>query len=368
MGTDGLIETSGFTMNGIHKRHREIDRLVAKVQPYLASIDTFDVLINPPTSEGLGCSVWVDGAMGGLASTDLVLDPIEVSNLNRSIASELGRSIDDEHPILMGELPWDGSRVTALQYPITRSGPALCLRKPSSRLFTFEDYAASGALDGAHPPRATRPSPPTIGHRATIEFAIESGWNILFAGAPQAGKTTLANAAGFFMRQHAPERRLYIIEDLEELKAEALPRNVLRVQPSVSLGITESDLLQVGLRVRPDGIVIAELLRPQAAYNFFVAMNTGINSSWTTIHANSALDALIRCETLIEQVPGISVSPSMISSAIQLVVFIQRLPGGQRRITEVARVRGAHARGQYDLEYIDVDVFPSSARFERQMT
>jgi type IV secretion system protein VirB11 len=340
--------------SGLTRRRREVDRLIDSVRPHLADPSTFDILVNPPKKDESGCSVWVDTADGGLTATGITLDPVDVRSLNRSIASELGRTIDEEHPILMGELPWDGSRVTALNYPITRTGPALCLRKPSSKLVTLDDYCAAGALDGVAPLALATPAAPSFGHRATIEYAIEHGWNILFAGAPQAGKTTLANAAGYFARACAPNRRLYIIEDLAELRDEALPENVLRVQPSKALGITESDLLQVGLRVRPDGIVFSELLRPQAAYDFLAAMNTGVVGSYTTIHARNAHDALVRCETLVEQVPGIDVSPAMIASAIQLVVFIARLPGG-RRIQEVARVNGAIARGRYDLTYIEAD-------------
>jgi Flp pilus assembly CpaF family ATPase len=352
-------------LNGLGKRRIEIERLVEKVRPYLASDETFDVLVNPPRAEGLGCTVWVDSAGGGLRNTGLVLPKVEVENLNRSIASELGRYIDDEHPILMGELPWDGSRVTALNYPVTRNGPALCLRKPSSRLFSLADYVVAGSLDGPHLAGKEKPLPPVRGHRAVIEYAVEQGWNGLIAGAPQSGKSTLLNAMQLVARERDPNRRLYLVEDLEEIKNEALPENVLRVQPCEALGITDSHLLQVGLRVRPDGIIIAELLRPQAAYAFFSSLNTGLTSSWTTIHANSARDALLRCETLIEQIPGIDVSPSMIASAIDLVVYIARLGGG-RRITEVALVRGSSGRGQYDLEYIEVD--DSSLFLERNVS
>jgi type IV secretion system protein VirB11 len=106
--------------------------------------------------------------------------------------------------------------------------------------------------------------------------------------------------------------------------------------------------------VRPDGIIVAELLRPHAAYAFFESLNAGMKSSWTTIHANNAHDALISCETYIEQVPGIAVSAHAIAKAIQLVVFVTRLPGGGgRRITEVARVLGARGRGDYQLEYVE---------------
>lgn len=340
-------------MSRSSKRLAEIDRLLESLRPWLNDDETFDVLINPPAKDGGTCSVWVDTEGGGLTSTRLFLGPMTVFSLCRSIASELGRSFDEDHPILMGELPGDGSRVTAIGFPITRHGPALCLRKPSSRLITLDDYEESGVLDGPEPAHQVRRPAPTHGHRAMLDYAVEAGWNVLFAGAPQAGKTTLAGAVAHSMRKRAPDRRLFYIEDLEETKVEALPENTLRVQPSTELGITDSDLLQVGKRVRPDGIVVAELLRPQAAYNFLASLNAGMNSSWSTIHANNAHDALVACETLIEQVPGISVSPSMIAKAIDLIVYITRLPRGGRRITEVAHVIGAHGRGNYKLDYIE---------------
>jgi Flp pilus assembly CpaF family ATPase len=346
--------------DGLGKRRSEIDRLVDKVRPYLASDDTFDILVNPPVAEGMPCSVWVDSAGGGLRNTGIGMRAIDVESLNRSIASELGRKCDEQHPILMGEMPWDGSRVTALNYPITRNGPALCLRKPSSRLFTLDDYVSSGALDGPAPAKKSKMRPPLRGHRAVIEYAIEHGLSGIIAGAPQAGKSTLLGAVQLVARQRRPDRRVYLIEDLVELKDEALPANTLRVQPCAELGITDSDLLQVGKRVRPDGIIVAELLRPQACYNFLASLNAGMDSSWTTIHAKNAHDALIACETLIEQVPGIEVSSSAIARAIDLVIFIMRTPEG-RRITEIAFVNGSSGRGHYDLEYVEADPFSHAA-------
>ncbi len=188
---------------------------------------------------------------------------------------------------------------------------------------------------------------------------MEYGLNGLIGGAPQAGKTTLLNAVQFYTREkRSKPSRLYVVEDLEELKDEALPDNVLRVQPAAHLGITDSDLLQVGKRVRPDGIIVAELLRPQACYDFLASLNAGMDSSWTTIHCDNAHDALIGCETLIEQVPGIDVSSTMIAKGIDLVVYIARTATG-RRIMEVAFVTGSRGRGKYDLDYVEVDDGPS---------
>jgi type IV secretion system protein TrbB len=318
--------------------------------------------VNPPKTEGMGCAVYVDSGATGLVDTGVVIPAKDVASLNRSIASELGRRIDEDHPILMGELPWDGCRVTALHYPLTRTGPTLCLRKPSSVLFTFDDYVNSGALDApgnARPPKV-KAYPKLRGHRAAIEYAIANGLNGLIVGRPQAGKSTLLNAVQYATRQRAPNRRVFLIEDLVELKDEALPENTLRVQPCAALGITDSDLLQVGKRVRPDGIIVAELLRPQACYNFLAWLNAGMDASWTTIHGNGAHDGLVACETLVEQVPGIEVSSHMIAKAIDIAVFIERLPEG-RRIREVAFVNGSSGRGHYDLEYVEADPFSHAA-------
>jgi type IV secretory pathway ATPase VirB11/archaellum biosynthesis ATPase len=145
-------------------------------------------------------------------------------------------------------------------------------------VFTFDDYVRFGALDapGNARPAKVKVYPKLRGHRAAIEYAIANGLNGLIVGRPQAGKSTLLNAVQFATRQRAPNRRVFLIEDSVELKDDALPENTLRVQPSAKLGITDSDLLQVGKRVRPDGIIVAELLRPQACYNFLAPVKNGL--------------------------------------------------------------------------------------------
>jgi Flp pilus assembly CpaF family ATPase len=347
-------------MNGtVSKRGAEIDRLISRVRPYLDRFDTWDVLINPPRRIGEGCLVWVDAAGGGLTKTDLVLDPDYVANVNRSIASELNLYFDREHPILMCELPRDGSRVTAIGSPITKHGPALCLRKPSSQLFSLRDYIRAGSLDGPHPPAKAVGDWPVSGHFAAIQYAVVNGKPILIVGSNAAGKTTFANAVLLEAREQIANRRLLVIEDLPELHPDALPENVLRVQPSAELGITEGHLVRLALRVRTDGIIVAELLGAEAAYRFMEAMNRGSRASLTTIHGNSCLSGLVQLEAFQEQMPGIEVSPSTIGSAIDLAVFITKLPDGSRRITEVARVNRALARGQYDLTYFEVDLCPT---------
>jgi Flp pilus assembly CpaF family ATPase len=321
--------------DGLSKRHAEIDRLIEKVHPYLSDAETFDILINAPRGADRDCWVWVDSA-DGLIDSGLRLSTVEVENLIRSVASELGRFIDDENPILMGELPWNGARVTAIWKSLSRSGPTLAIRKRSSRLITLDEYFATGAL--------------SRGHYDVIEFAIEHDWNIIVAGPNASGKTTLLQAVELRAKEMRPARRLYLIEDVEELRDEALPDNIVRVQPDLKLGVTDGDLVRAALRLRPDGIIVAELLRPDACYQFFNALNTGCAAgSATTVHAKSAAHALVRCEQFIEQVAGITPSPSWIAEAIDLIIYVVRTKTG-RLVTEIVRPTGASARGRYDIE------------------
>ena len=172
----------------------------------------------------------------------------------------------------------------------------------------------------------------------------------MVAGPNASGKTTLLQAVELRAKEMRPERRLYVIEDVEELRTEALPDNVVRVQPDIKLGVTDGDLVRAALRMRPDGIIVAELLRPDACYQFFNTLNTGCAAgSATTIHAKSATHALVRCEQFIEQVPGITPSPSWIAEAIDLIIYVVRTKTG-RLVTEIVRPIGASARGRYDVE------------------
>jgi pilus assembly protein CpaF len=191
-----------------------------------------------------------------------------------------------------------------------------------------------------------------------------NGKPILIVGSNAAGKTTFANGVLLEAREQIANRRLLVIEDQPELHPDALPENVVRVQPNEELGITEGHLVRLALRVRTDGIIVAELLGAEAAYRFMEAMNRGSRASLTTIHGNSCLSGLVQLEAFQEQTPGIEVSPSTIASAIDLAVFITKLPDGSRRITEVARVNRAIARGQYDLTYFEVDLSPTISERE----
>lgn len=345
-------------MTGSEKRHAEINRLLEGMRPWLADDETLGIFINPPANDGDPHTMWVDTTTG-FKCTDVLWKPMHILNLSRSIASEVGQQFDEEHPIMRGQLPDDGSHVTALGYPITQHGYALCLRKPL-RVFTLEDYRKSGALDGPYSaPR--HEEAPSHGHRNIIEYAIKKRWCGLIAGAPQSGNIRALNDLLHVTREQAPNRRLYVIEHGNQVKSEVLPANTLTAQPSATLGISDSDLLGLRKNVRPDGIILTELLHPQACYDFVAS---GMESSWTTICANSIQDALVACETLIEEhVPGITVSPGMIADAIKLIVHVDG-----SHIMDVAQVIRAYGRGDYQLQYIEPTEADQNARLTLQNT
>jgi type IV secretion system protein VirB11 len=263
---------------------------------------------------------------------------IEVEDVITTIASALGKCIDRRNPSLQGELPLDGSRVQAFMPPATESAPALVIRKKATRIFTLADYVAAGML---------APS-----HAARLEEAVRERQVVLIVGGTGSGKTTLVNALLAMTAETTPRDRLVIIEDTRELQSPS--RNKVHLIKSETRSYTQ--LLKESLRTRPDRLVFGEL-RDEAAFDFLMALNTGHRGSFSTIHANSARDALSRLEDLV-RVAGHPAVPSTIARAIDVIVFIQRTPDS-RRVTEVASTSGLSPDGTYVLEYVE-PVHPSS--------
>jgi type IV secretion system protein VirB11 len=167
---------------------------------------------------------------------------------------------------------------------------------------------------------------------------------VLIVGGTGSGKTTFVNALLAATAEATPRDRLIIIEDTCELQSPS--RNKVHLIKSEMRSYRQ--LLKESLRARPDRIVFGEL-RDEAAFDFLMALNTGHRGSFSTIHANSARDALTRLEDLV-RIAGHPAVPSTVARAIDLLVFIERT-GDTRRVTEVASVGGLTAGGDYQLEY-----------------
>jgi pilus assembly protein CpaF len=243
------------------------------------------------------------------------------------IVGKVGRRVDEASPYVDARLPV-GSRVNAVIPPLSIDGPALTIRK-----FAADPYQADDLIEFG-----TMTSPVA----QFLEACVRGRINVLVAGGTGAGKTTTLNVISSFIPD---DERILTIEDAAELKLQQPHVIRLESRPPNIEGkgqITIRDLVRNSLRMRPDRIVVGEV-RGAEALDMLQAMNTGHDGSVSTIHCNSPRDALSRLET-ITMMAGMELSNrairEQIASAIQLIVYQQRLKDGTRRFTHVTEVAG----------------------------
>lgn len=239
----------------------------------------------------------------------------------------LGRTIDTSTPMVDARLE-DGSRLNAVIPPLSLQGPVLTIRKFKEELANIDDFLRSGALT----PYMAR----------FLEACVKAKLNIIICGGTGGGKTTLLNILSSFIERH---ERIITIEDAAELKLEQ--EHVISLETRLTNyegegEVTIRDLVINSLRMRPDRIIIGEV-RGKEAFDMLQAMNTGHSGSLTTMHANSPVDALNRLETMIlmagMEIP-IRAIREYIENAIDIVVHIQRLPDGKRKVTSICEIVG----------------------------
>ena len=246
--------------------------------------------------------------------------------INRIVAG-VGRRIDESQPTVDARLA-DGSRVNAVIPPIAVDGPLLSIRKFSKRPFTIERLIEIGTL--------TR-------EIATLLTGITRGrLNTLISGGTGSGKTTLLNA----MSSAIDDReRILTIEDAAELQLQQPQVARMETRPLNLEGkgeITQRDLVKNALRMRPDRIIVGEV-RAGEAFDMMQAMNTGHDGSMSTIHANSPRDALSRLEQMIGMASiemSVRTMRAQIASAIQVVLQLERMSDGRRRLVSLQEITG----------------------------
>jgi len=273
---------------------------------------------------------------------DVHVDERNLKVAVKNIARALGDDVSDEQPILDSRLP-DGSRVAAVVPPCSVGGTTLTIRKFQARFFTAEELLRIGTM--------------THAQLEIVQRAIDAHENILISGGTGTGKTTLLNALLAFL---PTDDRLVLIEDTAELQLHA--RNLVRFEarrqqadlPAISI----RDLLRATLRHRPDRIVVGEV-RGGEAFDLLQALNTGHSGTLSTIHANSAEQALTRFTSCVLQ-SGVDLPYTAIrhgiAECLQWLVHLERHQG-RRIVTQVARVR------RYDAitDRYDVEIAPTSA-------
>jgi pilus assembly protein CpaF len=265
---------------------------------------------------------------GKLQLTDVKFrDNQHLMNISTRIVSQVGRRIDESSPMVDARLA-DGSRVNIIIPPLALDGAALSIRKFSDKGITLPMYVQWGCMS---PQMAT-----------VLQIAGRCRINVLISGGTGSGKTTLLNALSQMID---PTERVITVEDSAELRL--MQPHVVRLEtrPANLEGdgeITIRDLIKNSLRMRPDRIIVGEC-RGGEIIDMLQAMNTGHDGSMSTIHANSPRTALTRIENMLNMAGftlPIRAARSMISSAVDLIVQVQRLHDGSRKVTHIMEVVG----------------------------
>ena len=245
----------------------------------------------------------------------------------QKIVSAVGRRVDESSPFVDARLP-DGSRVNAIVPPLAVDGSLLSIRKFAKIPISMAKLAEYGSV------------PPVIAD--VLRGIVQARRNVLISGGTGSGKTTLLNAMSSFIDER---ERIVTIEDSAELQLQQIHVARLETRPPNIEGkgeISQRDLVKNALRMRPDRIIVGEV-RAGEAFDMLQAMNTGHDGSMTTVHANTARDALSRIEQMIGM-SGIEISPrsarAQIASALHIVVQIGRLSDGRRRLLSLSEIVG----------------------------
>ncbi len=300
-----------------------VDEMVGlgALEPLLRDNTVTDILVNGPRM------TYVE-RRGKLDLTSLQFrNDAHVLHVAQRIASSVGRRVDESSPMLDARLA-DGSRVNVIIPPLSLRGPCISIRKFSKTMMDLDKFIQIGTLsaDLAH----------------ALEIAARCRLNILISGGTGSGKTTLMNALS---RMIDSSERILTIEDAAELQLQQPHVIQLETRPPNIEGrgqITQRDLVRNALRMRPDRIIVGEVRGPEA-FDMMQAMNTGHNGSMSTVHANSARDALSRVENMLlmanVNLPNRAIR-GQIASAIDLVIHTERMRDGVRRVTEVVQITG----------------------------
>lgn len=291
------------------------------IEPLLKDPTVSDILINTHKL----CFV---ERFGRLERTNVRFkDEAHLLRIVNKIVSAVGRRVDESSPMVDARLP-DGSRVNIAIRPVSIDGPMVSIRKFAERAFNIERLIQVDTLT------------PAMGE--LLQAAVRGKISLLISGGTGTGKTTLLNALS---NSIPDDERLITIEDAAELQLQQLHVGRLETRPPNAEGkgeIRQRDLVKNALRMRPDRIIIGEC-RGEEAFDMLQAMNTGHEGSMTTVHANSPRDALKRLEQMVAMASmGLPVTSirSQIASAITVIVQLQRLPDGRRRLISINEIRG----------------------------
>jgi len=323
---DSLLAEQQYPFSGPEKQqmlHQVMDEVfgLGPLEPFLKDQAISDILVNGPYH------VYIE-RKGQLELTDASFEDADhLIRVIRRIGQNVGRRIDDSCPMLDARLA-DGSRVNAIIPPLSLDGPALSIRRFGTDRIDIKNLLEFNSL--------------TMDMAVFLEACVKAKANILISGGTGTGKTTLLNVLS---RWIPAGERIVTIEDAAELHMQR--EHVVRLetrQPNIEGQgtVSQRDLLRNSLRMRPDRIIIGEV-RGTETIDMLQAMNTGHEGSMTTVHANGPRDALRRIENMVSMAGlnfPIKTIREQMSSAMDILVHVDRLTGGQRKIVKIVEIAG----------------------------
>ncbi|WP_211863413.1 CpaF family protein [Neoroseomonas soli] len=291
------------------------------LEPLLADDSINDIMVNGPDN------VFVE-IRGKLIRTNVRFrSSAQVSAIAQKIAATVGRRVDESSPLCDARL-LDGSRVNIVFPPLALDGPCISIRKFAKKRYDLASLTANGSMS----PQVQR----------ILEIGSRCRLNVIISGGTGSGKTTMLNAMSRLI-DHG--ERVVTIEDAAELQLQQPHVVRLETRHANLEGrgeVTARDLVRNALRMRPDRIIVGEV-RGAEAFDMLQAMNTGHDGSFCTVHANTARDALTRVENMVMM--GQTALPSrairtQIAAAVDLIVQIERMRDGGRRVSQIAEICG----------------------------
>lgn len=304
-------------------------QLAVSIVNDIMGLGPIEALVKDPTISDILINgydqIYIERA-GKLEMTDVHFrDAAHLLFVAQRIAADVGRRVDESSPMLDARLS-DGSRVNILLQPLAVTGPYISIRKFSRDLADMDSLHSNGSVSKAM--------------MTGLSIIAASRLNVIISGGTGAGKTTLLNAMSYSI---SADERVATIEDVAEIQFNQPHVLTMETRPPNIEGkgeIVARDLVRNALRMRPDRIIVGEV-RGSEAFDMMQAMNTGHNGSMTTVHANTAFDALHRIESMLQMAEvnlPLRVVRSQIFSAVDVVVQLERMRDGVRRVTGIFQI------------------------------
>ncbi|PXY95402.1 pilus assembly protein CpaF [Frischella perrara] len=297
-----------------------------------------DILVNGPYS------IYVERAGKLVKTNKFFINDRQLLDIARRLVNKIGKNVDEAHPLVDSRMP-DGSRLNVVIPPVAIDGASLSIRKFGKGSRSFSDLINFRSLneDMAN----------------FLVIAARCRMNIIVSGGTGSGKTTMLNALSQFINDY---ERTITLEDAAELRLQQDHVVRLETRSGGEDGrgqVTMRNLLINALRMRPDRIILGEC-RGEEAFEMLQAMNTGHNGSMSTLHANTARDALARLESMVimgqSELP-ITAIRRYISSSVNFIIQVSRLPDGQRKVTSITEVLGMESENivTHDVFKFEID-------------